>query len=246
MEKLVSEISQAALNIVFPIHCQNCQLKLPFNSNNYLCNRCFDEIKINKPPFCIRCGQAINSFSNEIETLCASCIGNNYFFTQAWQCCEYGGIVKELIHKLKYNKKLFIKQILSDILYNYTTTHINYLSIDGIVAVPMHRPCINKRGFNQSELLAKALSTKLCIEYIGNSLIKNKKTEQQTRLTRSQRLKNLKDAFLVKDKAAIKGKKILLIDDVFTTGATVNECSKALASSGAQSVYALAIARGKL
>jgi len=246
MEKLVSEISQATLNILFPIHCANCNTKLTFNNKDYLCDTCIKSIRFYAPPFCIRCGRSIDSFDKNIEPICADCIGKNYFFKQSWQCCEYSGIIKELIHKLKYNRRLYTKHLFSNILLDYFNRHIGRQNIDIILAVPMHKDSIDRRGFNQAQLLTEALSEKTEVPSLRNTLLKIKKTKDQIGLNRYQRMKNLKDAFTIKNKQPIEKKRVLLIDDVFTTGTTMDECAKVLSLSGAESIYTLSLARSKI
>lgn len=243
MKQLLSEISQATLNLVFPIHCQGCDVKLPYDNIRYLCQNCLEQIRFNRPPFCIRCGRPLTG-SKDIKTLCPDCLNRNFYFERAWQCCEYRGLIKELIHKFKYNKNLFLKGALVEILNSFAKTYIDYKRIDAIIPVPMHRVSINKRGFNQSALLSRGLSKTLNLTYIQDCLSKAKKTEQQVTLKKKERLTNIKGAFYVKKDINLKGKRLLLVDDVFTTGATVDECSKALTAAGAKTVWVLALARG--
>ena len=108
----------------------------------------------------------------------------------------------------------------------------------------MHKTSIGKRGFNQAGLLARGLSERLKLPFYADGLLKLKKTKQQMGLKKDERLNNIKGVFSVKKDMNLKKKKILLIDDVFTTASTVNECSKILKQAGAESVYVLALARG--
>lgn len=236
-------MSQATLNIVFPIYCHGCGIKLSYNNENYLCQGCLQEIRPIAPPFCIRCGKALNG-NEEIKALCPSCIDNRFYFERAWQCCQYEGLIKELIHKFKYQKKLFLKKLFAQILYNFTKGYIDYKRIDGIVPVPMHKHSMIKRGFNHASCLSQGLSALLGLPCHEDYLLKIKKTAQQANLNRQQRLKNIKDAFFAKKGIGLTGKSLLLVDDVFTTGATANECSRALCSAGAKGVYVLSLARG--
>ncbi len=124
-------------------------------------------------------------------------------------------------------------------------TKINeFKNIDYISYVPMHKSKPKLRGFNQNFLLAKGLSKKLNIPLGKNILLKIKDTKSQSSLNKRDRLLNLKDAFEVSNKAEIKSKNILLIDDIFTTGSTVSECARCLKTAGANKVYVLTVASG--
>jgi len=243
MKALLSDISQATLNIVYPINCQGCGLKLPYNNKDYVCQDCLNSIKRIHPPFCLKCGRPLNG-SEEIKALCPDCIDNHYYFEKSWQCCQYEGLTKELIHKFKYNNRLFLKKVLVDILYGFVKGNIDIKSIDGLIPVPMHKSLISRRGFNQAAYLAKGLSAMLGLDCFENSLLKIKRTQQQAVLGKPERLKNIKGAFSVREGSDLKGKNLFLIDDVFTTGATADECSRSLRSYGVNKVYLLALARG--
>ena len=243
MKQLFSETSDAVLNLIFPIYCQGCGVKLSYDNKRYLCEGCFKNIKLKSPPLCIKCGKSVSG-DKESKSLCAECLNRNYHFAAAWQCCEYEGLIKELIHKFKYNGKLLLKGVLGEILCGFAKSRIDYKRVDAIVAVPMHRANFVKRGFNQAAILSEILSKSLDIPFLDKCLSKIKNTKQQVSLNRNERSLNIRDAFCVKKGADIKGKRLLLVDDVFTTGATVDECSKVLNAQGAKAVWVLVLARG--
>jgi len=225
MRQLAYEISQAALNLVFPISCQACGKNLPCGSKIYLCKDCFEKLKLGSPPLC-------------------TLADKNSFFKQAWHCCKYEGLIKELVHKFKYNKKLYLKNTLICLLHAFTVDNIQYKGVDTVTAVPIHISDKRKRGFNQSDILAKGLSLQLNLEYAKRSILKLRRTKKQINLKKAERLKNIKNAFAPGDVTPFKGKNVLLVDDVFTTGATVNECSKILTEYGANSVSVLTLTKG--
>lgn len=225
MKQAFYEISQAALNLVFPIFCQGCGKALPYNSKIYLCEACIGSIRLNSLPFCT--------------------IGDKgSFFKTAWHCSKHEGIIKELIHKFKYKKRLFLKDTLVDILRAFTADYTAYGNADIVTAVPLHISDKRKRGFNQSEVLAEGLALQLNMEYGKNSLLKLKKTREQVSLKRAHRVRNLKGAFAPGDISGFGDKDVLLIDDVFTTGSTIDECSRILVQNGAKSVSALTLTKG--
>ncbi len=225
MRQLAYGISQAALNLVFPIFCQGCGKNLPYNSKVYLCQGCFRKLKLSFPP--------LHALTDK-----------NSFFKQVWHCCKYEGLVKELVHKFKYNRKLYLKNTLIGLLHIFAIDYIQYKEIDIVTGVPMHISDKRKRGFNQSDILAKGLSLQLNMKYTKKSILKLKHTKKQINLKKTERLKNIENAFAPGDTAPFKGKNVLLVDDVFTTGATVNECSRILTKYGAGSVYVLTLTKG--
>ena len=224
MKHAFSDMTKAALNLIFPLYCQACEKPLKYNNTFFLCQNCFE--KLNNP--------AAFSFTAGKDFLS---------FKKAYHCCPYEGTVKDLIHKFKYGKKIFLKNAFIYILYSLFTQKIASEKIDIIMPVPMHHKDEKKRGFNQSCILAKGLSEKTGIIF-QNTLLKLKGTLAQAGLNRAERLKNIKNVFSCVKQQCIYNKDILLIDDVFTTGATIGECASVLNSCGAGSVTALTIAKG--
>jgi ComF family protein len=155
---------------------------------------------------------------------------------------KYEGPIKDIIQDLKYRRKKFLAKQLANIIF----THIQKSSInefDFIIPVPLHWRKEFKRGFNQSALISVYLGLKLKKKTLLGVLVKNKNTFSQTNLTFSERKLNIKNAFIVKKPPLIKGKQLLLLDDVYTSGATVNEAKKTLLSAGASEVIILTLAR---
>ena len=225
MRQLAYEISQVTLNLVFPIYCQGCGKNLPYSSKIYLCQRCSEKLGLSSP---------------HLRTLA----DENSFFKQAWHCYKYEGLIKELIRKFKYHNKLHLKNTLAALLYEFVKNYVQYKNTDIIIPVPMHISDERERGFNQSDILAKELSLRLGIEYTRKSIIKHRHTKKQIDLKKTERLKNITHAFTLGDAIALKNRDIILIDDVFTTGSTTNECSKVLTEYGTRSVSVLTLAKG--
>jgi len=233
----------AFLNLIYPKRCQGGGLTLHYKNNFYLCKECLKKIRINRPPFCIRCGRPISGLPN-LNAVCGRCIGAKYKFERVFSCCNYEGLIKELIHKFKYNRKKYLIHLFNELLVNFVKSYIDINSIDMIVPVPLHRGKLQQRGFDQSLLLSRNLSKIFGIALVYNILKRKKDTKQQTRLNKIQRLNNVKGAFFIKDKRIFNRKRVLLIDDVVTTAATANECAALLMESGARSVFLLTLARG--
>jgi ComF family protein len=190
------------------------------------------------------------------DHLCGRCIKKQMPFSSARSIGVYEGVLLDAIHRFKYNGKNSLSKALVKIMasaigmqrhrniaFEKTSGAILSSSPDLIVPVPLHKTRLKERGFNQSLLLAKGLARiyHLPIDYLNLKRIRA--TDHQVNLKGKDRLVNVKGAFAVKDRDAFKGKKVLLIDDVYTTGATISECSKVLKKAGAKEVNVLTLAR---
>lgn len=222
------------------------KLMLPF-----LCPSCATDFVPVKSPFCCICGTMFKSRIGD-DHVCGACIKSPKKFRMARTAGVYEGTLMKTIQRLKYKGKIQLVRPLGMLLF---FTFIKYWNnknrIDLIVPVPLHIKRFRKRGFNQAYLLIKewisfadAFNIELPHSKIEkNALIKNKQTEAQTGLDRKQRQANIKNTFSIENSSKIIGKTILLVDDVYTTGATANECAKVLLNEGAKSVDVLTLAR---
>ena len=155
----------------------------------------------------------------------------------------YGGVLKKLILNLKYHKSFIAGKVLADLLCQIIIE--KKLSIDCISYVPISKDSLKKRGFNQCSVLAKNISSILDIPVI-DCLVKVKETKEQKLLGKEERMKNILDAFEIKNKEKLFKKNILLIDDVYTTGATINECKKNIEKCNINKIYLLTIAKSNI
>ena len=155
----------------------------------------------------------------------------------------YGGVLKKLILNLKYHKSFIAGKVLADLLCQIIIE--KKLSIDCICYVPISKDSLKKRGFNQCSVLAKNISSILDIPVI-DCLVKVKETKEQKLLCNEERMKNILDAFEIKNKEKLFKKNILLIDDVYTTGATINECKKNIEKCNINKIYLLTIAKSNI
>jgi len=213
------------LDLLFPKFCFSCQ-----REGSYLCKDCKATLDI------LRSHQKYNT--EHLKDL-------------YWALPYQNPLVKNLIGKFKY--KPFVRSLskpLSLLIINHFQLIENPPSFLGggsefiLIPVPLEKRRLKWRGFNQAEELAKELSKFLKIPMVGNCLLKIKNTFPQVELSEEEREKNVLGAFLVKNKNGIKGKKILLVDDIFTTGSTLKECARVLKESGAREVVGVVIARG--
>lgn len=155
----------------------------------------------------------------------------------------YGGILKELVLSFKYKKNFVAGEVLADLFIEIIREQ--NINADYICYIPMSKKAEKKRGFNQCEVIAKNVSEYIDIP-INNSIIKNKYTKEQKKLSKEQRILNVKGAFSIKRKSNLYGKDIILIDDVTTTGATLTECRKVLKKYGVNKIICLTIAKSNI
>jgi len=231
------KIKKFLLDTLFPKFCLGCT-----REGTYFCADCQACLEISGDNFCL-CGDPKRLTGNGKCRNCRSKKLDGLYFAVSYQ----NKIVKKLIRQFKYEP--FIKE-LSEPLTNLIITHFLLLDKGGqiwkgkiLVPIPLSKRKMKIRGFNQSEEIAKKLSEKLKIPLFGDCLIKVKENLPQMELSEKERQENIKGVFEVRSKEKILGKKILLIDDVYTTGATMEEVAKILKEAGAKEVWGVVVAR---
>lgn len=189
---------------------------------------------------CLHCGKQLNEQYN--ESICPDCKSGIFNYDRAYSCFAYSGMGKELIYKLKYEGKTQLSKIIAGLMEDRLRNE--EFTADAVIPVPIHENKLKTRGFNQSYIIARELGERLG-KPVVDCLIRTKETKEQYNLDKAQRYLNIVDAFSVKLLYNIdKYKNILLVDDIYTTGSTVNECSKVLKKSGAEKVYVITAATG--
>jgi ComF family protein len=242
----IHEIFSHVLDIIYPPQCHICNRLLShderLSSSFHLCNRCLAGLAPITHPMCTICGLPFPTSAGK-DHLCKNCIRKQPSYDLLRSPYRYSGLLMEAIQKFKYNMETHLTSSLGNLLLSFAKASMPDLHDFLVIPVPLHRRRLRERGFNQSLLLARVLSTGLGNQLDYLSLIRNRYTQAQTGLKKKERRKNVKNAFSVIYPNAIKHKKILLIDDVFTTGHTLNECARTLKKSGASAVICLTLAR---
>ena len=224
------------LNILFPEPCPVCGEQDNAAAIFPICRVCWNSLESYRGPICQLCGKFL--VSSEALT-CSECLLDVPYFEYARSFGRYDGAMKEAVHQLKYYGRRNLARPLAELLRK-----LPFEKNDVIVPVPIHYNRLKVRQFNQSCLLAKELSFLIGIPFTVDSLIKIKDTRPQVELGKKERKINVRNAFAVKDKGSIVGKRVLLIDDVITTSATVRECSKELIRGGAKTVKVISLVHG--
>lgn len=228
------------MEILFPPVCLSCE-KFTGNENNLLCEACFDSIKLNNTLFCPVCQARI---PGSIAICSHSKEKSNEFPFLLASATSYSNIaVRNLIHSFKYKGFEKATLVLENILADYLKSLDFDFSGFCIAAMPLHPLKQRKRGFNQAKLISKIVANRLNIPEI-EPLIRIKNTLSQAKSkNRQDRKENIKNAFIITNPELVQGKKIIFIDDVLTSGATMAEASRTLKAAGAKQIIALVIAR---
>jgi ComF family protein len=233
----------AALAFVFPPVCQLCNEARAHAAEGYVCQDCYKHVRFVREPMCERCGLP---FEGSITGLfeCSNCREVELHFSSARSAVLAKDAVLEVIHRYKYNRSLWFEPFLADLLVRAAREEVRKEEWDVIVPVPLHPTKQREREFNQAERLARRLGNALEMPVQSRWLRRTTATRTQTLLSRTERAANVRKAFTVARGLQLNGERIVLIDDVLTTGATTNACAKALRDAGAGQVCVWTVARG--
>ncbi len=234
-------IKESLLTLLFPPLCSFCD-SLGARSVTGLCASCLEALSPLPSPVCERCGLPVAGLSDSRAMVCGRCLTNPPAYTRARYGYLYSGGLKEGIVRFKYAGKLYQSRTLGSLLVDAFTRHFSARDFDLIVPVPIHRKRLVARGFNQALILAEKLAEATGIPLDRSCFGKIRDTPPQVGLRRPERLKNLKGSFGVIRQSAILRRRVLVIDDVATTGATIAEATQTLLAAGAAGADALALA----
>ena len=241
-DRLIGRCRQL-LRFVLPVECLSCSHSLSTDPIPFFCTACWRSIRPLQQPVCVRCDQPFISPAATTYTpnhQCQQCQEQPPHFQRAWTLFPYLPPLRDAICAFKYRGKLTLARPLAQLMINALP---HGLDADVIIPVPLHPARLRTREFNQSLLLADQLGRHLSRPISATNLVRIALTDPQTTLSRQARLRNLRNAFSVRRPQDLAGTRILLVDDVFTTGTTVNECAKALRKAGSGPVFALTLAR---
>ena len=237
------------LDIIYPPRCHICEEFLSCNKNEFeddnslpICISCLHDLTEITPPLCPVCGIFFKSRTEESH-MCEDCLRKKPFYDATGAPYLYEGGLMTAIQRLKYRGKVHLADSLGRLLASFTRKWLENGNDCLIMPVPLHPKRLRERGFNQSLLLAKNVCSLLDMELDFLSLRRVRYTQPQTELSRSERRKNVRRAFEVHDKAGIKKQTIILVDDVATTGTTLNECARVLKRAGCKKVFCVVLAR---
>ncbi|MGE5328926.1 MAG: ComF family protein [Deltaproteobacteria bacterium] len=231
------------LNLFFPPRCSFCSNIMDWSSRNeeVVCPDCLVQTSFVDTQSCIHCGKSL-----EKQSSCSCGLDSQkLYYDKVYSACEYEGITREGLLDFKFSGRKELARVFAWFIIKKLQM-TNEKTFDIIISVPIHKTSFKERRYNQSELIAEHIAKYYSKQLVKNNLIKTKETLMQSKLNKNDRSQNIKDAFEVVLKDEVKGKNILLIDDILTTGATVNECSKVLKQNGAKQIIVATVATGKV
>jgi ComF family protein len=231
--------------MIYPVRCPICgAIVIP--KDNRICGTCKEKLHYIKEPRCKKCSKPIEL---EEKEYCNDCNRKNFKFIKGYSVWVYDDAMKHSISEFKYHgKKEHAKFYIQEVVMHYGET-IKKISPDVIVPIPIHRSKYLERGYNQADILARGIGRELNFPVLSDLLIRNKKTLPQKQLSDKERLLNLREAFDFNNKVSgscnNKINRVLLVDDIFTTGSTIEACTNVLKANGIDDVYFITLCIGK-
>lgn len=243
LRKCLSGMGGHLLDVLYPRVCPICG-DVSDRRDRSICWKCFSALPLNsaRGACCAICGKIPDGVI-EGDFICETCVGERPAFDMARTAMPFRSEARELIHALKYRHGLWLAPDLGDILEGCARAYFDVHAIDGVLPVPLNIRKFSSRTYNQSELLARELSNRVDVPLECRALARVRSTPSQTRLTAEERRRNVAGAFAVRDASLVRGRTLLVVDDVMTTGSTFSEIAAVLKAAGAWRVLALAIAR---
>jgi competence protein ComFC len=228
--------------LVFPSFCRLCSRPLGRPGERLVCGECLAELAPRRGPVCLCCGRFFEGAGQ--DHLCGRCLDRTPPYTIHRSCGRYGGVLKDLILLFKYGRA----SVLSRPLARFAAAAMGgedglWRGADLIIPVPLHPKRKRERGFNQSQALAKDLAKIMGLRVLDGCLVKVRNVPPQTSLEADGREENVRGAYAVRRAPRIEGRVLILVDDVFTTGSTLRECSLAVKQAGAREVRGLTLAQ---
>ncbi len=242
--KTFVELKNSLLDFVFPPHCLLCNRFISseesksngFRPAGLVCEDCWNSLNVLPHPFCPTC----RTFLNQSMRRCPSCLGQSSLSLNR-SLGLFDPYYQTLIHYFKYKRKISLGKELGKRLGELLKQDEFSKDYDYLMPVPLHNARERERGYNQSKILAEEISELTFLPLLDKVLIRKKNTRDQTNLNAEERERNVRGAFVVRDNIELKGKKIILVDDVMTTGATLKECSRVLKEAGVKEVAGVTV-----
>lgn len=226
-----------AINFLYPTQCRICENQIGLYAVPFLCNVCWDSIDFIKPPFCEICG------TPNIDGTCADCDTNPPRYGKLRTIALYKGALQQAIHQFKFEKRKNVAKYLIQLLIEHIPSDCNINEYDYIIPIPIHKIRLNERGFNQSIILSNGIAENYHVDVRTDLLIRRKNTSPQSSLDREKRKSNIIGAFDLEKREHLQAKKLLVFDDVFTTGATIQEAVNVLWEADPTEIDVLTLAR---
>lgn len=245
MVRWLEDFAGALTSVVFPAGCRLCDAPLMHARRLPICEACLASFQVILPPICDLCGQVlpVSAQSSESAAICSNCSQDRFAFQAARSFGVYEGALSHAIILLKYERLEPLGTYFAIQLLQLLRRDAQLLPVDVIVPVPLHRQKRKDRGFNQVDLFAHPLARRLHLPYRPVLLMRSRPRPEKHLLTQEERWEAVRGAFAMRQGGRVDNLRVLLLDDVMTTGATLDACARALREAGARSVLGLTIAR---
>ncbi len=230
---------EVVLDILYPRHCAVCDELLPFGGG-LICGECEKKLFPVSGPRCMKCGRMLNS---DREEYCSDCREVIHFYDRAFSVFVYNDVMQQSIFRFKYRGKQEYADFYAESIYRFLWREIGSFGADALIPVPLHKDRQIKRGYNQASLIAKKLSKFTGIRVEDDLVQRVAATRPQKNLNREERRKNLKRAFLLSQNI-VKLTRVIIVDDIYTTGSTVDEMSLLLKEAGVREIYVVTVCSG--
>ncbi|HEX4638825.1 MAG TPA: ComF family protein [Chthoniobacterales bacterium] len=231
---------RSAAALLYPPACTICAA--PVDPGEHLCSECESKVPRIVPPFCAKCSEPFDGAITSAFA-CANCAHRTLYFETAVAAYRARGIARHVILNFKYGRQIHLRHLIARwLVAAFDDERLRDRDFDVIIPVPLHPARQRERGFNQAALLAEWLSAHLSVPFLP-ALQRIHYTTTQTAFDRAERMRNLRGAFRLRKKADVRELRVLLIDDVLTTGSTLSECARVLKQGGAHSIHAATAAR---
>lgn len=237
---VIENLGRALQNLLLPPRCPICHELVIDAGQLHICADCLAALPKLSSPVCSICGIPFNGAGTDHP--CSRCLQTPPPYVAARAALRYEGACRDLIHRFKYEYKSHLRRPLGLLTAELLADFATQQQPDLLVPVPLHSSRLRRRGFNQAVLLGEVLSRQWQIPLLRQGLKRTRPTTPQVELTLEQRSHNLHNAFSVTDSNAIRDRRIMLVDDVFTTGSTLAECARILQQAGCHTVSAVTVA----
>ncbi len=232
---------ECILELIYPTRCPFCDEPL-LKSERPVCAFCSGQIEWATEPYCMKCGKVLQDAETEY---CADCRSYHHFFERGRSVFVYKGPVKKSIYRFKYAGRKEYAKAYAMLAQQHLGGYVRKVAPDALVPVPLHRKRYNRRGYNQARLFATALGNRMGIPVYADLVKRTRNTLPQKMLERSERQNNLKKAFKI-NRNDVKLNTIIIIDDIYTTGSTIDALAEVLREAGVEKIFFLTISGGRL
>lgn len=235
---ILETVKDTGLQLLYPRRCPICDNIIP-QWGEKICLTCLPKLKFVAPPRCLKCGKGLKVTKQEY---CGDCAHKHHYYVSGRALYEYGSVADSL-YRLKYEGRQEYAQAYGDELARYLGDFIKRVKPDALIPIPLHWTRKGKRGYNQAALLAKSLGKQVGVPVKEKVLIRVRKTAPMKLLNPVERQNNLKKAFLIRGND-VKLKTVIIVDDIYTTGATIDEAARTLLEAGVEKIYFVTLAVG--